>query len=231
MYLPPEKGGRGLLMDQKYRLVIVEDQTIIREGLRSLLSSAKEFDIVGEAGDGREAIRCIEKCKPDLVLTDLSMPRMDGTDVIETIKKQSPQTKIIALTVHREEEYVLSTLKAGADGYILKEASFPELIMAIRSVLKGKHYLSPEISGKLIERYLEGRKTLKTHSLWETLTKRERGILKLIAEGYKNKEIADYLCISEKTVETHRANLMRKLDLHNTAALVAFAMGKGLFTK
>ena len=94
-------------MDQKYRLVIVEDQTIIREGLRSLLSSAKEFDIVGEAGDGREAIRCIEKCKPDLVLTDLSMPRMDGMDVIETIKKQSPQTKIIALTVHREEEYVL----------------------------------------------------------------------------------------------------------------------------
>ena len=218
-------------MDPKYRVVIVEDQTIIREGLRSLLSSAREFDIVGEAGDGREAIRCIQKWKPDLVLTDLSMPRMDGMDVIETIKKQSPQTKIIALTVHREEEYVLATLKAGADGYILKEASYPELIMAIRSVLRGKHYLSPEISGKLISGYLEGKKTIKTHSPWETLTKRERGILKLIAEGYKNKEIADYLYISQKTVETHRANLMRKLDLHNTAALVAFAMEKGLVSK
>jgi DNA-binding NarL/FixJ family response regulator len=231
MYLPPEKGVSGLLMDRKYRVVIVEDQTIIREGLRSLLSSAKEFDIVGEAGDGWEAIRCIEKCKPDLVLTDLSMPRMNGTDMIETIKKQSPKTKVIALTVHQEEEYVLATLKAGVDGYLLKEASYPELLMAIRSVLKGNRYISPEISGKLISGYLEGRKSFKIDSLWETLTRREREILKLIAEGYKNKEIADYLCISKKTVETHRANLMRKLDLHNTAALVAFAMEKGLVSK
>ena len=218
-------------MNQKVRVVIVEDQTIIREGLRSLLSSAKEFDVVAEAADGREAIRCIEKCKPDLVLTDLSMPRMNGTDMIETIKKQSPKTKVIALTVHQEEEHVLATLKAGADGYLLKEASYPELLMAIRSVLKGNHYISPEISGKLISGYLEGRKSFKIDSLWETLTRREREILKLIAEGYKNKEISDYLCISVKTVETHRANLMRKLDLHNTAALVALATEKGLVSK
>jgi DNA-binding NarL/FixJ family response regulator len=218
-------------MNHKVRVVIVEDQTIIREGLRSLLSSAKEFDVVGEAEDGREAIRCIEKCKPDLVLTDLSMPRMNGTDMIETIKKQSPKTKVIALTVHQEEEHVLATLKAGADGYLLKEASYPELLMAIRSVLKGNHYISPEISGKLISGYLEGRKSFKIDSLWETLTRREREILKLIAEGYKNKEISDYLCISVKTVETHRANLMRKLDLHNTAALVALATEKGLVSK
>jgi len=218
-------------MNQKYRVVIVEDQTIIREGLRSLLTSAKEFDVVGEAEDGREAIRCIEKCKPDLVLTDLSMPRMNGTDMIETIKKQSPKTKVIALTVHQEEEYVLATLKAGVDGYLLKETSYPELLMAIRSVLKGNHYLSPEISGKLISGYLEGRKSFKIDSLWETLTRREREILKLIAEGYKNKEIAEYLCISAKTVETHRANLMRKLDLHNTAALVALATEKGLVSR
>ena len=218
-------------MNQKVRVVIVEDQTIIREGLRSLLSSAKEFDVVGEAEDGRAAIRCIEKCKPDLVLTDLSMPRMNGTDMIETIKKQSPKTKVIALTVHQEEEYVLATLKAGVDGYLLKEASYPELLMAIRSVLKGNRYISPEISGKLISGYLEGRKSFKIDSLWETLTRREREILKLIAEGYKNKEIADYLCISAKTVETHRANLMRKLDLHNTAALVALATEKGLVSK
>ncbi len=218
-------------MNQKYRVVIVEDQTIIREGLRSLLSSAKEFDVVAEAEDGREAIRCIEKCKPDLVLTDLSMPRMNGTDMIETIKKQSPNTRVIALTVHQEEEYVLATLKAGVDGYLLKEASYPELLMAIRSVLKGNHYISPEISGKLISGYLEGRKSFKTDSLWETLTRREREVLKLIAEGYKNKEIADYLCISAKTVETHRANLMRKLKLHNTAALVALATKKGLVGK
>jgi DNA-binding NarL/FixJ family response regulator len=186
---------------------------------------------VGEAADGREALRCVEKLKPDLVLTDLSMPRMDGTDVIQTIKKQCPNTKVVALTVHRTEEYVLATLRAGADGYVLKEATYEELMMAIRSVLKGKHYLSPEISGKLIEGYLEGRKSYKIDSLWETLTRREREILKLIAEGYKSKEIADYLCISVHTVETHRSTLMKKLNLHNTAALVALAIEKGLVSK
>ena len=218
-------------MDQKCRVVIAEDHTIMREGLRALLTAAKEFDIVAEAADGREALRYVEKCKPDLVLTDLSMPRMDGTDVIQSIKRQSPNTKVVALTVHRTEEYVLATLRAGADGYVLKEASYDELLMAIRSVLKGQHYLSPEISGKLIEGYLEGRKSHKTDSLWETLTRREREILKLIAEGFKSKEIADYLCISVHTVETHRSTLMKKLNLHNTAALVALAIEKGLVSK
>jgi len=218
-------------MDEKYRVVVVEDHAIIREGLRSLLSSTKEFDIVGEAGDGREAIRCIENLKPDLVLTDLSMPTMDGMDVIENIKKHSPKTKVIALTVHRGEEYVLATLKAGADGYVLKEATYPELMMAIRSVLKGKHFLSPEISGKLIEGYIEGRKSATIQSVWETLTKRERGILKLIGEGHKNKDIAEQLYISVNTVEKHRSNIMEKLNLHSTAALVAYAIEKGLVTK
>jgi DNA-binding NarL/FixJ family response regulator len=215
-------------MNQKYRIMIVEDHAIIREGLRSLLSSTKEFDIVGEAENGRQAIECIEKLRPDLVVTDLSMPKLDGMDMIETIKKQSPNTKVIALTVHRGEEYVLATLKAGADGYVLKEASYSELLMAIQNVLKGKHYLSPEISGKLIEGYLDGRKSVKLESIWETLTKREREILKLIAEGYKNKEIAKQLYISVNTVEKHRSNIMDKLDLHSTAALIAFAMEKGL---
>jgi DNA-binding NarL/FixJ family response regulator len=223
--------GGKLRMDQRYRVVIAEDHTIIREGLRSLLNQAKDFNIVGEAADGREALRYVEKLKPDLVLTDLSMPRMDGTDVIGAIKKQSPNTKVIALTIHRAEEYILATLRAGVDGYVLKEASYEELMMAIRSVLKGKHYLSPEISGKLIEGYLEGRKTYKLDSLWETLTKREREILKLIAEGFKSKEIADYLCISVHTVETHRSTLMKKLNLHNPAALVALAIEKGLVSK
>jgi DNA-binding NarL/FixJ family response regulator len=215
-------------VEEKYRVVVVEDHAILREGLRSLLSSTKEFDIVGEAGDGSEAIRRIEELKPDLVLTDLSMPTMNGMDVIENIKKQSPKTKVIALTVHRGEEYVLATLKAGADGYVLKEATYPELMMAIRSVLKGKHYLSPEISGKLIEGYLEGRKSATIQSVWETLTKRERGILKLIGEGHKNKDIAEQLYISVNTVEKHRSNIMEKLNLHSTAALVAYAIEKGL---
>jgi DNA-binding NarL/FixJ family response regulator len=185
---------------------------------------------VGEAEDGRDAIRCAQTLSPDLVLMDLSMPRMNGLDALKEIKKQSPEVKIIVLTVHKTEEYVLTTLQAGADGYVLKDATHSELVMAIKNVLMGKRYLSPGISEKVIEGYLEGRKTIKTRSAWDTLTQREREILKLIAEGYKNKEIADYLFISLKTVEKHRANLMRKLDLHNAAALTAYAVEKGLVT-
>ncbi len=217
-------------MKKQYRIVIAEDHTILREGLKSLLRADPDFDIVGEAEDGRDAIRCVQTLSPDLVLMDLSMPRMNGLDALKEIKKQNPEAKIIILTVHKTEEYVLTALQAGADGYVLKDATHSELVMAIKNVLMGKRYLSPGISEKVIEGYLEGRKTIKTRSAWDTLTQREREILKLIAEGYRNKEIADYLFISIKTVEKHRANLMRKLDLHNAAALTAYAMEKGLVT-
>jgi len=215
-------------MKEKQRIVIAEDHRILREGLRALISSNPNFDIVGEAEDGRDAIRCVEKLTPDLILLDLSMPRMNGMEAIKEIKKQCPETKILVLTVHRTEEYILATLRAGANGYVLKDATHAELLMAIKSVLMGKRYLSPGVSEKVIEGYLEGRKTLKSSTPWDTLTQREREVLKLIAEGYKNKEIADYLYISVKTVEKHRANLMKKLDLHSTSSLTAFAMEKGL---
>jgi len=218
-------------MKQKQRIVIAEDHTILREGLRALISSEPNLDVVGEAEDGRDAIHCVETLTPDLVLMDLSMPRMDGLDAIKEIKKRYPETKVLALTVHKTEEYILATLRAGADGYVLKDATQDELLMAIRSVLGGKSYLSPGASEKVIEGYLDSRKTLKTSTSWDTLTPREREILKLIAEGYKNRDIADYLFVSVKTVEKHRANLMKKLDLHTTSALTAFAMEKGLVTK
>ncbi len=218
-------------MEKKSRIVIAEDHTILREGLRSLLSHNPEFEIVGEAEDGREAIQCVEKFKPDLILTDLSMPRMNGMEAIREIKRQSPKTKVLVLTVHKAEEYILSALKAGADGYLLKESTHVELMTAVKKVLSGKRYIGPEISEMVIEGYLEGRKTLKTRTAWETLTHREREILKLIAEGYKNKEIADDLCISVKTVEKHRANLMEKLNLHNVQALTTYAIEKGLVSR
>jgi DNA-binding NarL/FixJ family response regulator len=215
-------------MGQKYRIVIAEDHTILREGLRSLLLSSPELEVVGEAKDGREAIQCVAKYKPDLILTDLSMPRMDGMEAIREIKKQSPKTKILVLTIHKAEEYVLNTFKAGVHGYILKDSTHSELMIAIKNILSGKRYISPGISDKVLEGYLEERKTLKPKTSWETLTPREREILKLIAEGYKNKKIADELCISVKTVEKHRANLMEKLDLHSVQGLTAFAMQRGL---
>jgi len=218
-------------MTEKVRIVIAEDHTILREGLRSLLSANANFEVVGEAGDGREAIRQVKKFKPDLILSDLSMPRMNGMEAIREIKRESPATKILVLTVHRAEEYILATFRAGADGYLLKDSTHSELVMAVKKVLNGTHYISPEISEKVIEGYIEGRKSLKSRTSWETLTQREREILKLIAEGYRNKEIAGDLCISVKTVEKHRANLMEKLDLHSIQALTAFAIEKGLVSR
>jgi DNA-binding NarL/FixJ family response regulator len=219
-------------MNEKQRIVIAEDHTILREGLKALLSSDPDLAVAGEAEDGQEAIRCVEKYKPKLVLMDLSMPRMNGMDAIKEIKKRSPGTKVLVLTVHKTEEYILATLQAGADGYVLKDSTNVELRMAIKNVLAGKFFISPGISGKVIEGYLENRRPQqKATTSWETLTARERGILKLIAEGYKNKEIADFLYISVKTVEKHRANLMQKLDMHSVSALTTLAVEKGLITK
>ena len=215
-------------MNRRHTVIIAEDHTILREGLKSLLSSTPDFEIIAEAGDGREAIRQVEKFKPDLILTDLSMPKMNGMEAIREFKKRSPRTRILVLTVHDAEEYILETFKAGADGYVLKDSTHHELVMAIKNVLTGKSYLSPGIAETVLEGYLEGRKNLKPRSSWETLTRREREILKLIAEGYKNKEISKELSISVKTVEKHRANIMTKLNLHTATGLTALAFEKGL---
>jgi len=219
---------KGRFMDKCVRIVLADDHTILREGLRALLSADAKFEIVGEAADGRQAVRSVEKLTPDLVIMDLSMPRMTGMDAIREIKKRYPETKIIALTVHKTEEYLRTSLKAGADAYVLKDATHDELLMAIENVLKGKTYLSPGVSEKVIEGYLEGKERRLPSSTLGLLSPREREVLKLIAEGYKNKEIAADLCISLKTVEKHRANLMKKLDLHNAAALTAYAIEQGL---
>ncbi len=220
--------AKQLMMPKKYRIVIAEDHTIVREGLRSLLSSDPEFEIAGEAEDGREAIQRVETLAPDIVLMDLSMPRMNGIEAIREIRKRISGTKVIVLTVHKDEEYILTAFQAGANGYVLKDATHSELVAAVRTVLKGKPYLSPAISETVLEGYLEGKRSLKVESSWDALTPREREILKLIAEGYKNKKIADLLCISIKTAEKHRANLMKKLDLHSISAVTAFAIQKGL---
>jgi DNA-binding NarL/FixJ family response regulator len=219
------------MMDAQHRVVIAEDHTILREGLRALLSSHADLKVVGEAEDGREAIRKVDTLRPDLLLLDLSMPRMNGIEAMREIKRRFPATRIVALTVHKNEEYIFAAFEAGADGYVVKDATHEELVLAIHHVIAGKPYLSPGISDKVIEGYLQGKKGSKSQSAWDTLTQREREILKLIAEGYKNKEIGEYLYISPKTVERHRANLMKKLDLHNVSSLTAFAIEKGLVTR
>ncbi|KPK25268.1 MAG: histidine kinase [Nitrospira bacterium SG8_3] len=218
-------------MNKPHRIVIAEDHRILREGLRSLLSSNPDLEVVGEAENGREAIGRAEELKPSLILMDLSMPKMDGLDAIAEIKNRCPDTKVLVLTVHKAEEYVYASLKAGADGYLLKDATQSELMLAVENVLGNKPYISPGISRRLVAAYLEGRKPLESDSSLGLLTQRERQILKLIGEGHRNKDIADYLCISPKTVEKHRANLMKKLDLHTAGALTAFAMDKGLTSR
>lgn len=213
-------------MERKQRVVIAEDHTILREALHAMLSSNFNIEVVGEAKDGREAIQCVTKLMPDLILMDLSMPKMNGMEAIREIKRQCPGTRVLVLTVHKNEEYLLASLQHGADGYITKDANLSELKIAIESILGGKSYISAEISEKLIEEHVGGKKTLKCS--WDTVTQREREVLKLIAEGYTNKKIADFCNISVKTVEKHRANLMKKLDLHKASALTALAIEKGL---
>ena len=215
----------------KTAVVIVEDHRLFREGLKSLLADKSSFDIVGEAGDGLEALRCVRKRRPNLVLLDISMPKMNGISVMREIKSQFPEIKILALTIHQSDHYVLEAFEAGADGYCLKDAGRRELMVAITSVLEGKKYISPTIADNVMEGYLTGRKKLKSRTTWDTITPREREVLKLLGEGYQNKEISDMLHISVKTVEKHRANIMNKLDLHNAAALTAYAIEHGLVTK
>ena len=215
-------------MGTRKKIVIAEDHKLFREGLKSMLSARSDLHVVDEAQDGLEAIRCVKLNKPNLLLLDLSMPRLSGISVMKDIKSQFPEVKILALTIHESDQYVLEAFEAGADGYCIKDAGRDELMVAIDSVLEGKTYISPGIADNVMEGYLEESKRLKTRTSWDTVTQREREVLKLLAEGYLNKEIAEFLHISVKTVEKHRANIMNKLDIHNVAVLTSYAIEKGL---
>lgn len=215
-------------MSRQYSVVIAEDHRILREGLKALLSSDSELLIAGEAENGKEAIKLVSSINPDIILMDLSMPKVNGLEAIREIRKISSSTKILVLTVHNNDEYISATLQAGANGYVLKQASFDELLISMKTVLRGKPYLSPAISETIITGYLHGKKNVEIKSGYDTLTARERETLKLIAEGARNKDIANFMGISVKTAEKHRSNLMKKLNLHSISAITAFAAKKGL---
>jgi len=219
------------MLDKKQRVLIVDDHTLLRAGLRSLLDQDPNIEIVGEAADGRDAVRAVGQLTPDLVLMDLTMPGMNGIEAVTEIKRRYPEVRILVMTLHKTEDFIHASLRAGADGYILKDATHDELRVAIRSVLLGKTYLSMDVSGKVVSGYLGGGKSASGSSVFDTLTHREREILKLVAEGRPNKGIAEYLNLSVKTVEKHRSNLMSKLDVHNAAGLTAFAIEKGLLVR
>ena len=219
-------------MEKKCRICVGDNHTIFREGIKSLLSACPEYDVVAEGEDGLDVLNAVKQSQPDLVLLDLVMPKMNGLDVIKSIKIHFPAIKIIALTFQDTDEYIHSALVAGADGYILKDANYNELEMAINAVLKNQTFLSPAVSDKIVKRFLYASKPGKAIASWDTLTRREREHLKLITGGaYSNKKIAEYLSISVKTVEKHRSNLMKKLDVHSAVELTTFAIENSLIDK
>jgi len=215
---------------KKKQIVVADDNTLLREGLCLMINSDQLLEVAAQASDGFSAIESTLGLTPppDMVMMDLSMPRMDGLSAIKEIKRQKPEVKILALTVHDSDDFILDCFETGVSGYCLKDASQDELLKAVHVVLDGKIYISPEIAGKVMEGYLAGRKTFKKQTSWDRLTQREKEILKLVAEGYTSKETAKFLCISPKTVERHRSNIMNKLDLHNVSDLTAFAIEKKL---
>ena len=210
------------------KVIIVDDHTLMRNGLEAMLAIEPDFDVVGVAADGRAAIRLATELEPDIMVIDLSMPRTSGIDAIAQVKRQRPEVKIVALTFHKEDKYIHATLEAGADAYVLKDDSRDELMAALKSVMSGNTYLSPAISAKVVAGYLSGNNVVSQDSSWDILTQRERQVIKLIAEGKRTKEIAAYLSLSPKTVEKHRTNLMKKLDLHSVSEVTVYAIQNGL---
>ncbi|MHA6910247.1 response regulator [Ralstonia pseudosolanacearum] len=193
-----------------------------------MLSALGEYDVVGEAKDGREACQMAISLAPDLVLTDLSMPGMNGIDMVATIKRRLPQIRVVVLTVYKAEEYVREALRVGVDGYVLKDASFDELVAALRAVMQGKRHLSADVYGNVVKSFVNGHEALAPKSTWETLTARERSVLQLVAEGRTNRQVGLYLNLSPKTIEKYRAHLMEKLGVGNVTGLVLAAIGLGL---
>lgn len=209
----------------KTKIILADDHSIMREGLRPLLEKEQDFSVVGEAENGRETINQVRELKPDVVIMDISMPDLNGIEATRQILNEFPAIKIVALSVHTDNQYVAQMIRAGAAGYLPKSSAFREIALAVRTVMNGKNYLSPKVVDSVVK-YLQA--TSDASAVDTLLTPREREVLQLLAEGKSTKEISSALNISERTVEAHRQNLMSKLNLHSIAELTKYAISHGL---
>ena len=210
------------------RVLIADDHKIMLAGLRSLLEKQTGFDVVSEAENGRKAVQMAQETRPDVVVMDVSMPDLNGIEATKQIMESVPETRVIALSMHSDKRFVMGMLRAGASGYLLKDCASQELANAIHQVAGGKKYLSPEITGVVIDDFLLGGPQEEVATVASQLSAREREVLQLIAEGWSTKQIASHLYVSVKTIETHRRQIMKKLDLHTIAALTKYAIREGL---
>lgn len=213
-------------MKRRCPVILADDHALFRLGLRRILEEREDLEIIGEAGDGVELLNLLERLEPAIVFLDISMPNLRGIEVIPEVRRLRPAARILVLTMHKEEEYLYQAISAGADGYVIKEDAERELFSAIESLMQDKVYISPSLADKSMRNWVHLRRGESDSHMTESLTNREREIVKLIAEGKSNKEIAEMLCISVRTVERHRANMMDKLELKKTAELVQYALRK-----
>jgi len=209
------------------KIILADDHNVLREGLKSLLNQQQDFEVIGEADNGRDAVRLTKKLEPDIVVLDIGMPNMNGIQATQHIVAEVPETKVLALSMHSDHQFVVKMLQAGASGYMLKDCAYEELISAVRDITAGKFYLSKDVTGVVINNYINMIQAVDAVS-HPTLTSRERETLQLIAEGKSTAETANLLNVSGKTIETHRKNIMDKLDIHNIADLTKYAVREGL---
>jgi len=212
------------------RILLADDHTIIRSGIKLLLEQQPDFKVVAEAGDGREAVELVSKHHPDVAVLDIGMPELNGIEATRQIASTEPPSQVVILSMHADEGYVLRALKAGARGYILKNSAEADLIRAIRSVAEGKSFFSPVISKMLLDDYVRQLRDRQVEDSYDLLTPREREVLQLLAEGKTNKEVANILHLSVYTVDTHRGNILQKLNLHGVPELILYAVRKGIIS-
>jgi two-component system, NarL family, response regulator NreC len=212
------------------RILLADDHTVVRKGLRLLLETHPGFQVIAEAANGREAVALAEEHRPDAVVMDVAMPILNGIEAARQISNKLPQTAVVFLSMHSDEGYVLKALKAGARAYLLKDSAEQDLINAVKAVSEGKAFFSPAISKMLVEDYVRQMQELKLEDSYDLLTTRERELLQLLAEGKNNKDVANILNLSLRTVETHRSNIFQKLNLHSGAELILYAVRKGVIT-